>query len=134
MYILFPTVNLLCCQFTMHTLQQVAELSRPTSQEVEEVIEHVISGLLDDPSTKLQHKDLQYGCPRGASTINNGPWDEDSIKKCSSSPLQSQSVLTVNRDYLARLLFWFVPLACLYYIMSNYASIRCYFSEGNDLL
>ena len=72
------------------------------------MIEHVISGLLDDPSTKLQHKDLQYGCPRGASTINNGPWDEDSIKKCSSSPLQSQSVLTVNRDYLARLLFWYV--------------------------
>jgi hypothetical protein len=80
---------------------------------VEEVIEHVINELLNDPSIKLQHKDLHYGGPRGASTIGNGSWDEDSSQKySSSSPLQSQSVLTVNRDYLARLLFWYVKIYC----------------------
>ena len=84
----------------------MAELSQPTSKDVDEVIEHVINGLLDDPCTKIQHKeDTQY-------TISSGPWDEDNTQKCSSSPLQSQSALIVERDYLARLLFWYVENSC----------------------
>eukprot|EP00250_Pteridium_aquilinum_P017726 c23755_g1_i1 orf=242-1588(+) len=83
--------------------EKVAELSQPTSSEVEDVIQHVINELLDNPSTKLQHKGSQFGS-QTASTFN-GTWEEDFAQKFSSS-LQSQAVVRVNRDHLARLLFW----------------------------
>ena len=70
------------------------------------MIEYVINELLSNPSAKIQQKDIQYG-NRAGGTLTD-PWDEDNTQKCSSSPLQSQSVLMVNRDHLARLLFWYV--------------------------
>lgn len=84
--------------------EKVAELSQPTSSEVEDVIQHVIIELLENPFTRLQHKSSQYGSQTGGSF--NGSWEEDFTQKCSHSPLQSQAVITVNRDHLARLLFW----------------------------
>ncbi|KAI5072758.1 hypothetical protein GOP47_0012864 [Adiantum capillus-veneris] len=83
--------------------EKVAELSQPTSSEVEDVIQHVITELLDNPSTKLQHKSSQFGSQ--ASPLN-GSWEGNFTQKYSSSPLQSQAMVTVNRDHLARLLFW----------------------------
>lgn len=76
-------------------------MSQSTSKDVDEVIEHVVNELLDNPSTNLHHKeDTQY-------SILSDLWD-DHTQKCNSSPLQSQSMLTLKRDYLARLLFWYV--------------------------
>ncbi|MCO5570054.1 hypothetical protein L7F22_023768 [Adiantum nelumboides] len=83
--------------------EKVAELSQPTSSEVEGVIQHVINELIDNPSTKLQHRSSQFGSH--ASPLN-WSWEWNFTKKCSSSPLQSQAAVTVNRDHLARLLFW----------------------------
>ncbi|MCO5572476.1 hypothetical protein L7F22_026231 [Adiantum nelumboides] len=83
---------------------KVAELSQPTSPEVEEVIQEVINGLLDSPATKLQHKGTQLD--NGTASSLRSPWEDEGIKKLSSSPLQSQSAVRVNRDHLARLLFW----------------------------
>jgi hypothetical protein len=71
---------------------------------VEEVIEHIINGILNNPTSKLQEKDVKYG--NQATGNLNGFWYEDYTQKCSFSPLQSQSALTMDRDYLARLLFW----------------------------
>lgn len=83
--------------------EKVAELSQPTSSEVEDVIQHVIDELLDNPSTKLQHK----GSPFESQTSSfSGSWEGNFTHKCSSSRLQSQAAVTVNRDHLARLLFW----------------------------
>ncbi|KAI5080609.1 hypothetical protein GOP47_0003792 [Adiantum capillus-veneris] len=83
---------------------KVAELSQPTSPEVEEVIQEVINGLLDSPATKLQQKGTQLD--NGTVSSLSSPWEDESIKKLSSSPLQSQSAVIVSRDHLARLLFW----------------------------
>ncbi|MCO5550987.1 hypothetical protein L7F22_004482 [Adiantum nelumboides] len=83
---------------------KVAELSQPTSPEVEEVIQEVINGLLDSPATKLQHKGTQLD--NGTASSLRSPWEDEGIKKLSSLPLQSQSAVRVNRDHLARLLFW----------------------------
>lgn len=83
---------------------KVAELSQPTSPEVEEVIQQVINGLLDSPTSKLQHKGGKLG--NGPATTLSASWDEEGIEKRSSSPLQSQAAVSVNRDHLARLLFW----------------------------
>lgn len=83
---------------------QVAELSQPTSPEVEDAIQQVINGLLDSPLTKLKCKDPQSG--NGAASTLKGSWEEEGAQKFSMSPLQSQSACSVNRDHLARLLFW----------------------------
>lgn len=84
---------------------KVAELSQPTSPEVEVVIQQVINGLLDSPASKLQHKGGKLG--NGSATTLSASWDEKGIeKRSSSSPLQFQAVVSVNRDHLARLLFW----------------------------
>ncbi|KAH7438592.1 hypothetical protein KP509_04G022200 [Ceratopteris richardii] len=83
--------------------EKVAELSQPTSPEVEDVIQHVIDELIDNPSTNLQHKGNQSGSQTGALSSS---WDGNFIHECSSSPLKSQAAVTVSRDYLARLLFW----------------------------
>lgn len=82
---------------------KVAELSQPTSPDVEDVIQQVISELLDNPSIKLQSKGTRYG--NGTNNAVNGAWEEGS-QKFSALPLQFESAVVVNRDYLARLLFW----------------------------
>lgn len=82
---------------------KVAELSQPTSPDVEDVIQQVINGLLDSPLTKLQGKGPQ--CGNGTASTFKG-WEKEGTQKFSTSPLQSQSAVSVNRDHLARLLFW----------------------------
>ncbi|KAH7351644.1 hypothetical protein KP509_19G007500 [Ceratopteris richardii] len=84
--------------------EKVAELSQPTSSEVEEVIQKVINGLLDNPITELHYKSGQFANRRFNSL--NIRWKDEVDKELSSSPVQSQSAILVNRDHLARLLFW----------------------------
>lgn len=83
---------------------KVAELSQPTSPEVEDVIQQVINRLIDSPLTKLRRMGPLSG--NGAASTFKGSWEEESSQKFSMFPLQSQSTFNVNRDQVARLLFW----------------------------
>lgn len=82
--------NLNCC-----LLQQVTELSRPSSPEVEEVIHQLAQNTLqrffkeEIPSGFMEEESI-------GSTINYNNADEHS------------DTIGTSRDYLAKLLFWFV--------------------------
>eukprot|EP00252_Welwitschia_mirabilis_P023425 TRINITY_DN6607_c0_g1_i1.p1 TRINITY_DN6607_c0_g1~~TRINITY_DN6607_c0_g1_i1.p1 ORF type:complete len:416 (-),score=72.76 TRINITY_DN6607_c0_g1_i1:252-1499(-) len=83
--------------------EKVAELSEPTSPEVQEVIQQVIHGLLATLSPKMYVKT--------PSQTESGPsvrrtQDGDNAEKIENASLQFQPLVSVSRDYLARLLFW----------------------------
>lgn len=84
--------------------EKVAELSEPTSSEVQEVIQRVIHGLLATLSPKM-HSKAPPQFENGAAGVRRS-WDEDSAEIIENASLQFQPLVSVTRDYLARLLFW----------------------------
>lgn len=88
--------------------EQVAELSQP-SPEVHEVVEQVVAGILEKMIPKVDPPVPPFGTT--ASTLTTS-WEENgSPDVIGNVPLQFQSsavALTSSRDYLARLLFWYV--------------------------
>ncbi|KAF3777515.1 hypothetical protein EJ110_NYTH40587 [Nymphaea thermarum] len=84
--------------------EKVAELSEPTSLELQETIHSVIHGLLATLSPKMQTKP-----PKQSGNVLPGIQrlkNEDSAETIENTPLQFQPLISVTRDYLARLLFW----------------------------
>ncbi|XP_028118483.1 uncharacterized protein LOC114316028 isoform X1 [Camellia sinensis] len=82
----------------------VAELSEPTCTELKEVIHSVIHGLLATLSPKMHSK-----APLSENTstgIVNVGIEEDCIDLVENASLQYQPLISLTRDYLARLLFW----------------------------
>ncbi|BBN03248.1 hypothetical protein MPTK1_2g22010 [Marchantia polymorpha subsp. ruderalis] len=79
--------------------EKVAELSQPTTPEVEQVINGVIDGLLSNMC-------MDQAC--NIPLYDDGDSWEDKITSDAMAdvPLQFQSNVTTSRDYLARLLFW----------------------------
>ncbi|KAJ4964503.1 hypothetical protein NE237_024442 [Protea cynaroides] len=82
--------------------EKVAELSEPTSPELQETIHSVIHGLLATLSPKMQSKASIF--PENAS-VGIGK-DEDITELVENTSIQFQPLISVTRDYLARLLFW----------------------------
>jgi hypothetical protein len=86
---------------------KVAELSQPTSPEVEDVIRLVINSLLDTLCLAKQPSEIsQVG--NGASSSITSSWEEDGVapELLANVPLPLESTMTATRDYFARLLFW----------------------------
>ncbi|GKV51068.1 hypothetical protein SLEP1_g57745 [Rubroshorea leprosula] len=81
---------------------QVAELSEPTSPELKETIHSVVHGLLATLSPKIHSNPLSENAPSGMLNIGN----EDCAELIENTSLQFQPLISLTRDYLARLLFW----------------------------
>uniref|UniRef100_A0A7N0ZXR8 MAR-binding filament-like protein 1 n=1 Tax=Kalanchoe fedtschenkoi TaxID=63787 RepID=A0A7N0ZXR8_KALFE len=83
--------------------EKVAELSEPASHEVRETVHSVVHGLLATLSPKIQSKALPSDNTTG--TLNVGSEDCAELLENDTS-LQFQPLISLSRDYLARLLFW----------------------------
>lgn len=81
--------------------EQVAQLSEFSSPELKEIMFSVVHGLLATLSPKMHSK------PSTMSEV--GPKSEDRAEVVENSALHFQPVISLTRDYLARLLFWLVP-------------------------
>uniref|UniRef100_A0A7N0TMR4 MAR-binding filament-like protein 1 n=1 Tax=Kalanchoe fedtschenkoi TaxID=63787 RepID=A0A7N0TMR4_KALFE len=82
--------------------EKVAELSEPASHEVREAVHSVVHGLLATLSPKMQSK--APPSDNTAGTLNVG--SEDCAELLENTSLQFQPLISLTRDYLARLLFW----------------------------
>ncbi|KAJ9538008.1 hypothetical protein OSB04_030741 [Centaurea solstitialis] len=86
--------------------EKVAELSEPTSADLKETIHSVVHGLLATLSPKMQSQAPPYvsssETTTSIATANTGI-DNDVVENTS---IQFQPLVSLSRDYLARLLFW----------------------------
>lgn len=84
---------------------QVVELSEPTCPGLQESINSVAHGLLATLSPKIHTKaPLQSENTTSTSTLNIGK--DDCPELVENTSLQFQPLISISRDYLARLLFW----------------------------
>ncbi|CAK9187084.1 unnamed protein product [Ilex paraguariensis] len=83
--------------------EKVAELSEPTSPELKETIYSVVHGLLATLSPKMKAPHLSENPAKGA--VNVGI-EEDCVDLIENTSLQFQPLISLTRNYLARLLFW----------------------------
>lgn len=84
--------------------EKVAELSEPTSPELKETINSVVHGLLATLSPKMHSKAPPQAENTQAGTLNIG--GEDCAELIENTSLPFQPLISLSRDYLARLLFW----------------------------
>ncbi|KAL0334923.1 UNVERIFIED_CONTAM: hypothetical protein Sradi_4704200 [Sesamum radiatum] len=85
--------------------EKVAELSEPTSPELKDTIHSVVHGLLATLSPKMHSKgpDLGDNSAIGAIDVET---EGDCVDLVENTSLQFQPLISLTRDYLARLLFW----------------------------
>ncbi|KAF7127228.1 hypothetical protein RHSIM_Rhsim11G0155900 [Rhododendron simsii] len=84
--------------------EKVAELSEPTCPELKEAIHSIVHGLLATLSPKMHSK--APPSENISTGIGNIGTDEDCIDLVENASLQYQPLISLTRDYLARLLFW----------------------------
>ncbi|KAG6537449.1 uncharacterized protein LOC122034349 [Zingiber officinale] len=84
--------------------EKVAEISEPTCSEVDDVIHSVGHGLLAALSPKMYFRPPQQSENMTAGILN--AWNDDSSEHVDNTYLKFQPMVTVPRDFLARLLFW----------------------------
>ncbi|XP_058080535.1 uncharacterized protein LOC131228705 [Magnolia sinica] len=84
--------------------EKVAELSEPTSPELHDTVHSVVHGLLATLSPKMHSKAPPQSENAPSGTLNVGK--EDCAELLENTSLQFQPLISVTRDYLARLLFW----------------------------
>ncbi|CAL9751271.1 unnamed protein product [Musa acuminata subsp. burmannicoides] len=84
--------------------EKVAELSEPTFPGVEETIHSVVHGLLATLSPKMHSKPPPHSNNVTGGTLNVGM--DDCAGLIENTSIQFQPLISVPRDYLARLLFW----------------------------
>ncbi|KAG1347887.1 putative TonB-dependent receptor [Cocos nucifera] len=84
--------------------EKVAELSEPTCPGVEETIHSVVHGLLATLSPKIHSMPSPQSDNAIGGTLNVGK--DDCAELVENNSLQFQPLISVPRDYLARLLFW----------------------------
>ncbi|RWW54293.1 hypothetical protein BHE74_00039132 [Ensete ventricosum] len=84
--------------------EKVAELSEPTFPGVEETIQSVVHGLLATLSPKMHSKPPPHSNNVTGGTLNVGM--DDCAGLMENTSIQFQPLISVQRDYLARLLFW----------------------------
>ncbi|KAL6517467.1 hypothetical protein OROMI_033168 [Orobanche minor] len=85
--------------------EKVAELSEPTLPELKDTIHSVVHGLLATLSPKMHSKgpDLVDNSTAGTVDVET---EGDCIDLVENTSLQFQPLISLPRDYLARLLFW----------------------------
>lgn len=84
--------------------EKVAELSEPTCPGVEETIHSVVHGLLATLSPKVHSKPPHHMENPTGGTLGVGK--DDCAELVENTSIQFQPLISVPRDYLARLLFW----------------------------
>ncbi|XP_038970375.1 uncharacterized protein LOC103700821 isoform X2 [Phoenix dactylifera] len=84
--------------------EKVAELSEPTCPGVDETIHSVVHGLLPILSPKMHSMASPQSDNAIGGTLNVGK--DDCEEFLENNSLQFQPLISVPRDYLARLLFW----------------------------
>ncbi|PPD79919.1 hypothetical protein GOBAR_DD23149 [Gossypium barbadense] len=84
---------------------KVAELSEPTSPELKETIHSVVHNLLTAFSPKMHSKIPPLLANTATGTVNNIEI-EGCTELVENTSLQLQPIISLTRDYLARLLFW----------------------------
>ncbi|KAK6159259.1 hypothetical protein DH2020_006573 [Rehmannia glutinosa] len=84
--------------------EKVAELSEPTSPELKDTIHSVVHGLLATLSPKMHSKGPDMGDNSTAGTVDVET-EGDCIDLVENTSLQFQPLISLPRDYLARLLF-----------------------------
>ncbi|KAL1118082.1 hypothetical protein V6Z11_D01G008200 [Gossypium hirsutum] len=84
---------------------KVAELSEPTSPELKETIHSVVHNLLTTLSPKMHSKIPPLLANTATGTVNNIEI-EGCTELVENTSLQLQPIISLTRDYLARLLFW----------------------------
>lgn len=84
--------------------EKVAELSEPTCPELKETIHSIVHGLLATLSPRMHSKAplLSQNTPIGTAGVESG----DCADIIENTSLQFQPLISLTRDYLARLLFW----------------------------
>ncbi|KAM7252126.1 hypothetical protein ACFE04_024009 [Oxalis oulophora] len=85
--------------------EKVAELSEPTSPELKEAIHCVVHGLLATLSPKM-HSKVPENNTRTKHLNTQKIEEEDCTELIENASLQFQPIISLTRDYLARLLFW----------------------------
>ncbi|KAL8554647.1 hypothetical protein ACS0TY_002730 [Phlomoides rotata] len=85
--------------------EKVAELSEPTSPGLKDTIQSVVHGLLATLSPKMHSKSPNLGNSNTLGTVD-GETEGDCIDLVENTSLQFQPLISLPRDYLARLLFW----------------------------
>lgn len=85
--------------------EKVAELSEPTSSELKETINSIVHGLLATLSPKIHSKAPELSENASIGTANGGI-EEDHADLVENTSLQFHPLVSLTRDYLARLLFW----------------------------
>ncbi|KAK1417545.1 hypothetical protein QVD17_26674 [Tagetes erecta] len=83
--------------------EKVAELSEPTSADLKETINSVVHGLLATLSPKMHSQAPLISENTSIGIANNGTGNNDAVDNTS---MQFQPLVSLSRDYLARLLFW----------------------------
>ncbi|OAY79566.1 hypothetical protein ACMD2_06792 [Ananas comosus] len=84
--------------------EKVAELSEPTCSGVQEAMHSVVHGLLATLSPKMHSKAPPPSENATGGTLNFGK--DDYAELVENTSLHFQPLISVPRDYLARLLFW----------------------------
>ncbi|KAL8060679.1 hypothetical protein ABFX02_02G040400 [Erythranthe guttata] len=85
--------------------EKVVELSEPTSPELKDTIHSVVHGLLATLSPKMHSKGPDVGDSGTVGTVE-AVTEGDCIDLVENTSLQFQPLISLPRDYLARLLFW----------------------------
>ncbi|WVZ59816.1 hypothetical protein U9M48_009911 [Paspalum notatum var. saurae] len=88
------------------TPEKVAELSESTCPGVQEAIHSVVHGLLATLSPKIHSKAPPPLENTSGGALNLGGEDDDCPELVENASLPFQPLISVPRDYLARLLFW----------------------------
>ncbi|XP_064983019.1 uncharacterized protein LOC103999146 isoform X2 [Musa acuminata AAA Group] len=103
---LSPEVQEYICslQSRLNSAEKVAELSEPTCPGVEETIHSVVHGLLATLSPKVHSKPPHHMENPTGGTLGVGK--DDCAELVENTSIQFQPLISVPRDYLARLLFW----------------------------
>ncbi|KAJ6804750.1 uncharacterized protein M6B38_303790 [Iris pallida] len=84
--------------------EKVAELSEPTTPVVQEIVQTVVHGLLATLSQKMNPNPPPQSDNTIGGTLNSGK--DDCADLVENTSLQYNPLISVRRDYLARLLFW----------------------------
>ncbi|XP_030553136.1 uncharacterized protein LOC115757160 [Rhodamnia argentea] len=84
--------------------EKVAELSEPSMPELRETIHSVVHGLLATLSPRMHSKGPPLSECSSNQEICSG--DDDHPELVENVSLQFQPIVSLTRDYLARLLFW----------------------------
>ncbi|XP_062211786.1 uncharacterized protein LOC133912864 [Phragmites australis] len=88
------------------TPEKVAKLSESTCPGVQEAIHSVVHGLLATLSPKIHSKATPPLENAAGGALNLGGEDDDCAELVENASLPFQPLISVRRDYLARLLFW----------------------------